>query len=113
MKLLITTQVYENYGAHDWDGVGECPSYWKAKGGNDYVIKNLPWQTEADFQNAVKIVDQVRVKIDQNTDYFRETCMGWQMVEDDYLTEFERSQLAYEGKIAYPAREILVDSLVD
>ena len=38
-KLLITTQVYENYGAHDWDGVGECPSYWKAKGGSDYVVK--------------------------------------------------------------------------
>ena len=40
-KLLITTQVYENYGAHDWDGVGECPQYWKAKGGNDYVVKNI------------------------------------------------------------------------
>ena len=37
MKLLITTQNYENYGAHDWDGVGECPQYWKAKGGSDYV----------------------------------------------------------------------------
>ena len=37
-KLLITTQVYENYGAHDWDGRGECPQYWKAKGGNDYVV---------------------------------------------------------------------------
>ena len=30
-KLLITTQVYENYGSHDWDGEGECPQYWKAK----------------------------------------------------------------------------------
>ena len=40
-KLLITTQVYENYGAHDWDGVGECPSYWKAKGGSDYVVKKI------------------------------------------------------------------------
>jgi hypothetical protein len=34
-------------------------------------------------------------------------------VADDYLTEFERSQLDYEGKITYPATEILVDSLVD
>jgi len=41
LKLLITTQVYENYGAHDWDGVGECPQYWKAKGGSDYVVKNI------------------------------------------------------------------------
>ena len=41
MKLLISTQVYENYGAHDWDGTGECPQYWKAKGGSDYVIKRF------------------------------------------------------------------------
>ena len=40
-KLLITTQTYENYGAHDWDGVGQCPQYWKAKGGSDYVIKKI------------------------------------------------------------------------
>ena len=40
MKLLITTQVYENYGAHDWDGKGLCPQYWKAKGGSDYVVRN-------------------------------------------------------------------------
>jgi hypothetical protein len=41
MKLVISTQVYENYGAHDWDGTGECPQYWKAKGGSDYVIKRF------------------------------------------------------------------------
>ena len=40
-KLLITTQVYENYGAHDWDGEGQCPQYWKAKGGSDYVVLNV------------------------------------------------------------------------
>jgi hypothetical protein len=38
MKLMITTQIQENYGAHDWDGVGACPQYWKFKGvaENDY-----------------------------------------------------------------------------
>ena len=40
-KLLITTQTYENYGAHDWDGTGQCPQYWKAKGGSDYVVKKV------------------------------------------------------------------------
>ena len=38
--------------------------------------------------------------------------IGTEIVEDDYLTEFERSQLAYEGKIAYPAREIQLDDPV-
>lgn len=41
MKLAIYTQYMENYGAHDWDGVGECPQYWKAKGGSTYVVENL------------------------------------------------------------------------
>ena len=38
MASLITTQYRENYGAHDWDGTGECPQYWKNKGGYDYMI---------------------------------------------------------------------------
>jgi hypothetical protein len=34
----VVTQVQENYGAHDWDGTGECPQYWKMKGGNEYKV---------------------------------------------------------------------------
>jgi hypothetical protein len=41
MKLIIDTQHRENYGAHDWDGTGECPQYWKNKGGSIYVVENL------------------------------------------------------------------------
>lgn len=104
MKLLITTQVYENYGAHDWDGVGSCPQYWKAKGGNDYVIKNFRGDTTA-------AVMMVRADIEQDTVGYREQIIDWNLVADDYLTEFERSQLAYEGRITYPAQEILVDKL--
>lgn len=41
MKLVIQTQVRENYGAHDWDGKGECPQYWKCKGGETFIVPNL------------------------------------------------------------------------
>jgi hypothetical protein len=41
MKLAIYTQYAENYGAHDWDGEGECPQYWKMKGGSTFVVENL------------------------------------------------------------------------
>jgi hypothetical protein len=104
MKLLITTQVYENYGAHDWDGAGSCPEYWKAKGGNDYVIKNFRGDTTA-------AVMMVRPDIEQDTVGYREQIIDWNLVANDYLTEFERSQLDYEGRITYPAQEILVDKL--
>ena len=101
MKLLITTQVYENYGAHDWDGVGECPQYWKAKGGNDYVVKKFK-----DFSAVTETVMALRGQLEQDNDGFRETIIDWEVVADDYLTEFEKSQLDYEGVIRFPAKEL-------
>ena len=100
-KLLITTQVYENYGAHDWDGVGECPQYWKAKGGNEYVIKNIK-----KFSQVTDLVMVARPQIEEDNYAFREHIVDYNIVKDDYLTEFERSQLEYDGKITYPAREL-------
>ena len=99
-KLLITTQVYENYGAHDWDGVGECPSYWKAKGGSDYVVKKI------NVNKVTETVMALRGQIEQDNEGFRETIIGWEVVANDYLTEFEQSQLDYEGSIRYPAKEL-------
>ena len=99
-KLLITTQVYENYGAHDWDGVGECPQYWKAKGGSDYVVKNV------NVNSVTETVMALRGQIEQDNQAFRETIIGWEVVANGYLTEFERDQLEYEGKIRFPAREL-------
>ena len=100
MKLLITTQVYENYGAHDWDGKGECPSYWKAKGGSDYVIKKFKG-------DATTAVMAVRTQIEEDNDHYRESIIDFRIVADDYLTEFEQSQLDYEGKITYGSKELV------
>jgi hypothetical protein len=99
-KLLITTQTYENYGAHDWDGEGTCPQYWKAKGGSDYVVKNVK------ANKATETVMAVRSQIECDNYAFRETIIDWSIVADDYLTEFEQSQLAYEGKIRYGSKEL-------
>ena len=38
-KLLIHTQYKENYAAHYWDGVGDCPQSWKSKGGHIFEIE--------------------------------------------------------------------------
>ncbi len=108
MKLLINTQFMENYGAHDWDGVGECPQYWKFKGGEDYFFR-----MGTDDYDIPKLVEGLRSKIEWDEDYSRQYIVGYEVVADDYLTEYERSQLDYDGKITYPATEILVDSLVD
>ena len=100
-KLLITTQVYENYGAHDWDGKNECPQYWKAKGGCDYVVKKI------NVNRVTETVMGVRSQIEQDNYAFRETIIDWSIVADNALTEFEQSQLDYEGKIRYGSKELV------
>jgi hypothetical protein len=102
-KLLITTQVYENYAWREDGSLGTgADAYWKAKGGNDYVVRNI------DINRARELADAATREIEQANDYFTETVIGWEIVEDDYLTEFEQSQLEYEGRIVYPVQELSV-----
>ncbi len=101
-KLLIQTQVYENYAWDDYDRLGTgADAYWKAKGGNDYVLKNFQ-----DASRVTEVVMALRSKIEQDDDAFREHIIHWEIVADNYLTWFEKSQLEYDGKITYPAREL-------
>ena len=94
-KLLIQTQVYENYG-------NAVKPYWKAKGGGDYVVKNFK-----KFNKVTEVVMALRSQIEQDNEFYREHIINFEVVADDYLTEFERSQLDYEGKITYPANELV------
>ena len=105
MKLYIFTQDMENYGTHDWDGEGEVPQYWKAKGGTDYIVdvEGFRWNEEFAEKKLRMIVDELRFIIEESNDYYRSSILGYQMVEDDFLTEYEQSQLQYDGKVRYPA----------
>jgi hypothetical protein len=101
-KLLIQTQVYENYAWREDGSLGTgADAYWKAKGGNDYVLKNFQ-----DFNRVSEVVMALRSQIEQDDDAFREHIIDWEIVADNYLTWFEKSQLEYDGKITYPAREV-------
>ena len=100
-KLHIYTQDQENYGAHDWDGEGECPQYWKFKGGQDFFVKGIKNDEE-----ATMAVMALRDQIEENNDYYRSQIVGWSIVANNYMTDFEKSQLEYEGKITYKAKEL-------
>ena len=90
--LVIRTQFMENYGAHDWDGTGECPQYWKMKGGSEYKITNVP--LNIDYQEVVSMAN-----VETDNIGCREYILDWSMEADDYLSWFEKSQLEYDGKI--------------
>lgn len=93
MMLVIRTQYMENYGAHDWDGVGECPQYWKMKGGSEYKVTGVP--LNIDYQEVVAMAG-----VEKDNQYCREYILDWSMEEDSYLSWFEKSQLEYDGVIA-------------
>jgi hypothetical protein len=101
-KLLIQTQVYENYAWNEDGSLGTgANAYWKPKGGSDYVVKKFK-----DFNRVTETVMALRSQIEQDNDAFREHIINFEVVADDYLTEFEQSQLDYEGSIRFPAKEL-------
>ena len=91
-KLYIFTQDYDNYGS-------ENDPYWKAKGGSDYFVPDF------DGDEATTIM-LVRDQIECDNPFYRSQIAGWEVVPNDYLTEFEKDQLDYEGSIRFPARVI-------
>ena len=77
MKAIVQTQHMENYGAHDWDGQGECPQYWKPKGGNTYIFNcsiednmNPEWWARVEAACCSK------------SEYFEEYSIGETVVDD-------------------------------
>jgi hypothetical protein len=81
MKIVISTQIRENYGAHDWDGKGTCPQYWKCKGGDTYVVPNLT------VAQVLKVKDQgiptLKVLIETRNEGFEEYIVDWSILDDD------------------------------
>jgi len=104
MKLVIRTQFMENYGAHDWDGEGECPQYWKMKGGSEYMIENIP--LNIDYAAVVEMAE-----VEKNNEYVREYILDWTLESDDYMSWFEKSQLEYDGKISCKEPRIDYDEI--
>jgi hypothetical protein len=101
MKLLISTQFFENYAWREDGTLGTgADAYWKAKGGNDYVVKNFKG-------DATTAVMALRSQVEQNNDAYREQIVDWQIVTNDFLTEFERDQLKYEGEIICSPKELV------
>jgi hypothetical protein len=103
MRIIVSTQVRENYGAHDWDGKGECPQRWKSKFGSDYCIADLTSDEVLQIINsgnpieavAEGLIDVYRDQIESDNDYFHEFILGWDTLEDGELTDMETSYIEY------------------
>ena len=113
MKLLINTQYMENYGAHAWDGQGECPQHWKPKGGQDYFLPLDGFNPGHEFaeKRLQMIVDGIRDKVEWSDNCSRQYIIDYTIVDDDYLTDFERDQLESDGYVSFPTK-VLQESAI-
>ena len=78
MQIVINTQIKENYGAHDWDGVGTCPQYWKFKGGRTFVISNVSVEQAQDTPFWDNAIDAVTCA----DEYYEEYVLDSQLLDD-------------------------------
>lgn len=94
-KLVIQTQYRENYGAHDWDGKGECPQYWKFKGGSTYVVNNF----SNNFMDCQDVVAKLTKLIAYKNEASEEYILDWEIVDqskkvcEDWESPIEISQI--------------------
>lgn len=108
-ELLIITQCYENYGAHDWDGTGECPQYWKAKGGDEYLVTGIPYNVPV---KAILDVDVLFAVVVCNAAAEVLGRISYEVVEDGYETPFEKDQRELEGVVRFKARRVAASDIV-
>jgi hypothetical protein len=104
MMIVIATQDYENYAAHQ-GFTGDF--YWKAKGGSEFKIVSVPQNVDID-----EVVEMARDGIERNDEYFQTNILGYDLKSDDYLSWFEKSQLDYEGSITFKEPVIEYSDLV-
>lgn len=98
MKIVVQTQFRENYGAHDWDGVGECPQYWKYKGGSTYfVVCSLEEAQDRAFW------ERMEVALTHSNDYSEEYIVSSVLVDD---IDFVASEHHAEWENPYYVHEI-------
>ena len=107
MILVIGTQHYENYAWVDGELQTGKDAYWKAKGGDCIKVTGLTGDEDLDA-----VVDCVRHKIESRDDGFIVEIIGYRLEQDGWMSDFEKSQLEYDGKIACCEPEIVWDEVV-
>lgn len=120
MKLVVYTQIRENYGAHDWDGKGECPQYWKCKGGDVYIVPNLtPTQVlkikEGGIPNLTLLIESKSAGFEETVvdfailDDTAKVCAEWETPTDLFYTQgrWVAMRTTENGEYGYMRKEVL------
>jgi hypothetical protein len=119
MKFIITiqTQFKENYGAHDWDGQGECPQYWKYKGGSEYIAGVVTLADATKGTAFLKgIVKEQSARVSHSDDYSEEYMIDWDIeTEDEFNARHDAVQAEWDemGMGNHYRRPVTVEAHVE
>ncbi len=108
MKIVIQTQTYENYGAHDHEGDGPVPQHWKPKGGDTFICTAKPWDSEA-LKNIVQVGD----------DMFRDEIISILFLDEaeykleDHCADYQRPVYIEKGTDVWMASRRYLDEWTD
>jgi hypothetical protein len=89
-KVVIGTQYKENYNT-----TGEGEPYWKFKGGSEFIV-SIPTGMSA-WDCYIEVAPLIEYKNEGSEEY----VLSHFVAEDDYQSDFEKSQLEYEGVGGY------------
>ena len=97
--LVVEFQTLENYGAHAEDGKGvNGNAHWKFKGGSTVIVQNMD-----NVQNALALAAALKMT---NGIGWKEFPIKWEVVGNDYVTDFEKFQVEDGGKVKFPATRL-------
>ena len=78
------------------------------KGGEDYFY---PLGEAGRSKEALnELFAYFRKEVEWSDVGSRQYVVDWCVVEDDFLTDFERSQLEFDGYVAYPTKVLQIKS---
>lgn len=97
-RFVVATQYRENYGAHNWDGTGVCPQFWKNKGGDEYVVDVADNVLEAMSDVAVaKLFETMRTTVSYDNEHATEHVIWHGIVPSGCRTSLETE---FDGMLA-------------
>lgn len=90
VQITVSGQYMENYGAHSWNGIGQCPQYWKCKGDFTRIVMcNVP----------IVDVPSVMADLNKRIDDFSERSQGSSY--DAYCFNLQPNKLSHGEQVEW------------
>lgn len=110
LKVIAIYQYAENYGAHDWDGKGDCPQYWKMKGSQEEILFDgitIEMSNNSDFKEWS---EELALTLEYYNECSSQEFIGLDFVPSNQLDRYEAMEAEmredYEYLALFPSQAV-------